>query len=145
MVGSLGPVTDLLMSYANSPSARMNLIISLLTSNPFEIEIKKTKNKDSNNKKILKSYLNALGIKFINDKDPEVALAYNSETSDFIDSLSNKDLLILTAEMEMAGDEFDLAKFKDNLDILREEYDIDSYLKEEGWNKDVEEEDQIEY
>ena len=71
--------------------------------------------------------------------------AYNSETSDFIDSLSNKDLLILTAEMEMAGEEFDLAEFKENLDILREEYDIDSYLKEEGWNKDVEGEDQIEY
>ena len=45
----------------------------------------------------------------------------------------------------MAGEEFDLAEFKENLDILREEYDIDSYLKEEGWNKDVEEEDQIEY
>ena len=145
MVGSLGPVTDLLMSYANSPTARMNLILSLLTSNPFEIEIKNTKSKDSNNKKILKSYLNALGIKFINDKDPEVALSYNSETSDFIDSLTNKDLLILTAEMEMSGEEFDLAEFKENLDTLRKEYDIDKYLEEEGWNKDVEEEDKIEY
>lgn len=143
MVGSLGPVTDLLMSYANSPKARLNLILSQLTSNPFDIKIKKIESKDSNNKKILKSYLNALGIKFINEKDPEEALKVNSETSDCIDSLSNSDLLILASEMELRQEGFDLAEFMVSLDEFRKIYDIEKYIEEEGWNKDSDE--KIEY
>ena len=143
MVGSLGPVTDLLMSYANSPKARLNLILSQLTSNPFDIKIKKIESKDSNNKKILKSYLNALGIKFINEKDPEEALKINSETSDCIDSLSNSDLLILASEMELRQEGFDLAEFMVSLDEFRKIYDIEKYIEEEGWNKDSDE--KIEY
>lgn len=143
MVGSLGPVTDLLMSYANSPKARLNLILSQLTSNPFDIKIKKIESKDSNNKKILKSYLNALGIKFINEKDPEEALKINSETSDCIDSLSNSDLLILASEMELRQEGFDLAEFMVSLEEFRKIYDIEKYIEEEGWNKDSDE--KIEY
>lgn len=143
MVGSLGPVTDLLMSYANSPKARLNLILSQLTSNPFDIKIKKIESKDSNNRKILKSYLNALGIKFINEKDPEEALKVNSETSDCIDSLSNSDLLILASEMELRQEGFDLAEFMVSLDEFRKIYDIEKYIEEEGWNKDSDE--KIEY
>ena len=131
------------MSYANSPKARLNLILSQLTSNPFDIKIKKIESKDSNNKKILKSYLNALGIKFINEKDPEEALKVNSETSDCIDSLSNSDLLILASEMELRQEGFDLAEFMVSLDEFRKIYDIEKYIEEEGWNKDSDE--KIEY
>ena len=134
MVGTLKPVSDLLMSYANSPKARMKLILSLLNGKPFELKTPEVNTKDSNNKKILKSYLKALGVEFVADNS-------FSEIEEIVNGLENKDLLILAAEIETLKDDFDIYKFRDELDLLREEYGIDEYLEEIGWNDEESEEE----
>ena len=112
----------------------MKLILSLLNGNPFELKTPEVNTKDSNNKKILKSYLKALGVEFVADNS-------FSEIEEIVNGLENKDLLILAAEIETLKDDFDIYKFRDELDLLREEYGIDEYLEEIGWNDEESEEE----
>lgn len=73
LVGSLGPVKELLDQYANNSQARKELIYNLLTSpSPYNLQSEGKPVTDlGNNNKVLNMYLLALGVKYTqSDEDP---------------------------------------------------------------------------
>lgn len=73
LVGSLGPVKELLDQYANNSQARKELIYNLLTSpSPYNLQTEGSPRNDiGNNNKVLNMYLLALGVQYTSsDDDP---------------------------------------------------------------------------
>ena len=85
LIGSLGPVKELLDQYANNGDARKELIYNLLTSNPYELNTEMAaKTTIGNNNKVLNAYLLALGVKY-EESSPE-------KVTDLLDELTGEQL-----------------------------------------------------
>ena len=88
LIGSLGPVEELLDQYANNAEARKELIYNLLTSNPYDLTTDMTpKTTIGNNNKVLNAYLLSIGAKYVADSEDPLLDAMKDMTGDQLDKL----------------------------------------------------------
>ena len=88
LIGSLGPVKELLDQYANNGDARKELIYNLLTSNPYDLNTEMTaKTTIGNNNKVLNAYLLALGVKYEESAPEKVTDLLNELTGEQLDKV----------------------------------------------------------
>ena len=117
LVGSLDAINRLLDSYSNNSEDRNNLILSLLTGNPFDYELPEPSHTMGNNNIMFNSYLKALGVEFEEDFEPTIVDRLRLE-------LEEEDIVLLGKVIEhynVSGEEIDLEDFISNTRSYYEE------------------------
>ena len=88
LIGSLGPVEELLDQYANNSEARKELIYNLLTNNPYDLNTDMTpKTTIGNNNKVLNAYLLAIGAKYAAQSEDPLLESLMDMTGGQLDNL----------------------------------------------------------
>ena len=125
MVGSLEPAERLLDSYSNNSEDREKLIISQLTSNPFDIKLPESSNTLGNDNMMLNAYLNSMGLDF--------ETGFKQYDIDKINKdLTDEDIILLGSVLEIYNvqdKEFDMSDFVKDMDKYTEE--VEEFYKED--------------